>query len=380
MVRLAALGLAAVGLGCEVAPSIAAGSGSSDDGRVDAATVATDATTTTGGESTTGAEPAPDACASACVDLDHDPGRELCYACRCKHAFDDWLPSPEQLQCDRAEPIVTYEADLSTPEGAWVPAGIGVTHCANPSIFTGSCAQHSRLGQLEHGDVMVRWICRDPYLDLDGRLLYHDVAVIGQNVRTGVACFWDDVDDVTHGDDLPPLDLEQATAAQRAEFGAKFYVTEGENCTPCHDHDPFIYTPYLASTDWRSVAMDRGPYGLVGLDGHVRATGARHLVSPRASPCTSCHRLGDGKTCTTLAADALGAAKEAQYEAAVLDAMLPGSPRWWMAYWMPGAGAPITDEQEWHARFDDARAHVLACCETPGENVGDCEWADVPAR
>ena len=101
MVRLAGLGLAALGLACEVTSSIAAGSGSSDDGRVDAAT---DATTTTGGDGTTDAEPAPDACASACVDLDHDPGRELCYACRCKDAFDDWLPSPEQLQCDRAAP------------------------------------------------------------------------------------------------------------------------------------------------------------------------------------------------------------------------------------------------------------------------------------
>lgn len=368
--------LAVFVLACEAAPSVA---GSTDAGHVDGTTLASEDEASAGDDGTTVSEPVPDACASACADVDHDPGRELCYACRCKAAFDDWLPGPGELQCDLAAPIVTYEADLTTPEGAWVPAGIGATRCANPSIFTGSCAQHSRLGQLEHGDVMVRWICRDPYLELDGRLLYHDVAVIGHNVRTGVACFWDDIDDVTHGDDLPPLDLEQATPAQREAFAAKFYVTEGDNCTPCHDHDPFVYTPYLASTGWRSVASDRGPYGLVGLDGRVRATGARHLVSPRASPCTGCHRLGDGKTCTSLAADALGAAKDEHHEAAVIDAMLPGSPRWWMAYWMPGPASPVTDAEQWHARFDDARAHVLACCERPGEDIDDCEWADVPA-
>ncbi|HWB78096.1 MAG TPA: hypothetical protein VG755_24195 [Nannocystaceae bacterium] len=318
------------------------------------------------------------ACSEACADTSNEAGISRCYACRCKVAFDDWLPAREELQCGVATPIVTYTVDTSSPEVTLAPAPIGSTRCANTSLFTGSCTPGSRVGQLEHGDVMVRWICRDPYLDLDGRVLYHDVGIIGQNVRTGAACFWDDINDVTHDDDLPQLDLETASAEDRARFEENFYFTDGENCTSCHDHDPFIYTPYLQSTNWKTVAAAKGPYGLLDLEGEVRATGNLHLVSPRAAPCTSCHRLGNEKTCTTLAPDALAAAKDDTYEQAVLDAAQPGSPHWRLAYWMPNDN--VADFGGWQALYEDARAHILACCATPGEDVGDCRWEAVPAQ
>src|SRR5690606_5365488 len=131
---------------------------------------------------------------------------------------------------------------------------------------------------------------------------------------------------------------------------------------------------------WKAVASIDTPYSLVGLDGGPRETGNLHLVSPRAAPCTGCHRLGSEKTCTTLAADALGAAKAPTYEAAVSDAMTPGSPYWRLAYWMPDATREVRDFADWNAMFEDARDHILTCCESPGENVGDCEWAAVPAE
>jgi hypothetical protein len=28
----------------------------------------------------------------------------------------------------------------------------------------------------------------------------------------------------------------------------------------------------------------------------------------------------------------------------------------------------------------DAAEHILACCESPGQNVGDCRWEPVPAE
>lgn len=354
--------------GCEVASSVAADepATSSSTNNADSSSNSDDASA-----------PPVDACDDSCADTTSDPGKALCYACRCKAAFDDWLPSREELQCSNAAPIVAYQADLSTPEATLVPAPFAATSCANTSLFTGSCTQGSKVGQLAHDDVMVRWICRDPYLDVDGRVLYADVGIVGQNVRTGVACFWDDVDDVTHEDDMPPLDLHAASVEERARWDETFYYTEGDNCTPCHDADPFVYTPYLQSTPWTSVAAAKGPYSLLGLDGSLRATGLVHLVSPRAVACTSCHRLGSEKSCTTLAPDALGAAKDPTYEQAILDAAQPGSPHWRLAYWMPET-TPVADFAQWEALFADARAHILACCEAPGENAGDCEWAPIP--
>lgn len=340
-------------------------------------------TSTDAGEldgSSTGEPPSADACADACLDLASQEGIATCHACRCKVAFDDWLPPVEALQCASAEPIVTYHAELSDTGYVLEPTGLGATDCANPSLLTGSCRQGSKLGRLTHGDTTVYWICRDPYLDLDGTVLYHDVAIVGQNTRTGAACFWDDVNDVTHEDDMPPLDLLEATEAERARSIEVFEHNDGTGCVTCHDHDPFLYTPYLQSTPWTSVAADKGPYHLVDLQGVPRSTEVMHLVSPQADPCTSCHRIGSNNTCSYFAPDSLGHSKIDAYEPEVHAAAEPGSPHWALAYWMPTATPAVADFADWEAMFAEAREHVLRCCEAPGIDGDGCEWAPVPVE
>jgi hypothetical protein len=321
-----------------------------------------------------------DACADACADVGGDEGSALCHACRCKVAFDDWLPAPGELQCATATPIVTYHAEVSSGMATLEPAPINAVSCANPSLLTGSCRPGSRLGRLQHDDVVVQWICRDVSLDLDGSLLFHDVAIIGHNVRTGATCFWDDVDDVTHEDDLANLDLSEAAPQARARHLAQFDLVDPSVCTKCHDHDPFVYTPYLASTGWVSVAADKGPYSTVSLEREPAPVDASHLVSEAASPCLSCHRLGSNNTCGRFAGDAMGLNKDGYYEAAVRDAAEPGSPYWTLAHWMPTASLPIADYTAWLDTFGDARDHILACCEAPGVDAGACRWAPVPAQ
>lgn len=318
------------------------------------------------------------ACAEACSDTSTDRGRKLCYACRCKVAFDGWLPGVEALQCSNAEPIVTYRADVSTSEVVLEPIPIYAAECSNPSFLTGSCLPGSRLGQLAHGDVVFEWICREPYLGAAGEILYHDVAIIGHNTRTGATCFWDDVDDVTHADGLPPLDLLEATEEERARFDEMFSFTDGEVCVKCHDHDPFLYTPYLQSTRWTSFAARKGPYARVDLDGRLRPTGNWHLVSPQAAACTSCHRIGSAGMCARFVRDSFGEATSPSHEQAVRDAGQPGSPHWRLAYWMPTEDVALTDFAQWLAQFGDARDHILECCAAPGEDVGDCRWEPVP--
>src|SRR5690606_13264759 len=106
----------------------------------------------------TDAPPTTDPCADACLDLATPEGGALCHSCRCKIALDDWLPSTDELQCSHGEPIVTCHAELSETDYTLVPTAPGATHCANPSLLTGSCRQGSTLGQLTHGDVSMAWI------------------------------------------------------------------------------------------------------------------------------------------------------------------------------------------------------------------------------
>lgn len=331
--------------------------------------------------SSTGEPFVPIDCTEYCTDTTSDAGVMLCYSCRCKAAFDNWLPTRDEVQCSTATDIVTYHADLSSPDVVLEPAPDDVGTCANPSLLTGSCRQGSKLGQLQHEDVMLRWICRDPYLDDDGTVIYEDMGLIGQNVRTGATCFWDDIDNVTHDDDMPPLDLLEASEEERAHFLEVFYFVDGSGtCKDCHDHDPFVYTPYLQSTSWITVAANKGPYSFVNLNGTGKATGNKHLVSPQANPCLACHRMGSENTCATFAQDSLAAHKGAAYEQEVLDAAEPGSPHWKLAYWMPSEALPIPDYETWLTTFETAREHILQCCNSPGQDVGDCKWQPVPAQ
>ncbi len=380
-----ALVVGVVGCQGELPPGAGIGNGAESSGEgTDADGTDADGTDVDEAEGSSTGEPAPpDACADACLDLASQAGIATCHSCRCKAAFDDWLPSVDELQCANAEPIVTYHAELSDAGYALQPAPIGSMRCANPSLLTGSCRRGSKLGHVTHGDVSVYWICRDPYLDLDGSVLYEDMAVVGQNTRTGATCFWDDVNDVTHEDDAPPLDLLAATEEERARSIEVFTYNDGSGCITCHDHDPFIYTPHLQSTGWTSVAAAKGPYHLVDLRGTPRPTGVMHLVSPKADPCTSCHRLGSAETCSYFAPDSLASHKITAYESEVHAAAEPGSPYWPLAYWMPSAAsgvADFADFADWEAAYAEARDHVLQCCEAPGIDQGDCEWAPVPVE
>ena len=318
----------------------------------------------------------PDACDIACEGPTTETEIAACHSCQCKVAFDDWLPTVDDLQCGNAEPIVVYHASDAVLETAAPSA----THCANPSLFTGSCRQGSKLGRIREGDVAFYWICRDPYLDLDGSVIYEDMAAIGHNLRTGATCFWDDVDDTTHDDDLPSFDVADAPEQTRSEFVGRVNPVDGTVCVGCHDHDPFLYTPYLQSTGWESFAAHRGPYSLVDLDGAPRPTGTKHLVSPDAAPCTACHRIGSAGTCERFARDAFASDKASAYQLEVLEAAEPGSAHWQLAYWMPSSEFAVSDFAGWLSTFGNARDHILKCCESPGENVDGCVWEPVPAE
>ena len=91
-------------------------SGESSDGAVDS--------------SSTGEPFVPIDCTEACADTMSDAGVMLCYSCRCKGAFDNWLPTPEEVQCSTATDIVT---PLTTVNIDWGPMN-RITARYRPSI------------------------------------------------------------------------------------------------------------------------------------------------------------------------------------------------------------------------------------------------------
>jgi hypothetical protein len=326
--------------------------------------------------------PAPVDCTQHCTSIQTPADEARCYACQCKAAMDGWLPGPDELQCSRGDPIEVFTADFS---GVLTPVLREVTTCANPSLLYGTCAPGGTLGQLTHGDVSVKWICRRNAFRADFRAPdapYDDVGAIFYNARTGASCWFDDMDGTgLAGDNWPVLDLTRPDADVEAWLSF-FYHSEGHGCVGCHDNDPFLYTPFLGAIDWRDGPWTSGSFRLVTKSGALEPTGARHLVSPEAGACTACHRITSTATCDAWAPDSIGATKGYGHqdivEAAAGDL---DSPLWSLGTWMPPGAS---DAEAWRADHGDAARLVTHCCRRPGEDrpaVGGtpaCVWEDMP--
>jgi hypothetical protein len=389
------LGLLAVllAVGCEEAAPPAGEAGTSGGGTSDTEDSVGTTSATTTSQPTTSAESSSSSdgessssdsdgwvdidCSEHCDAPDTEGKQMLCYACRCKNAMDGFMPSPEQLQCSRAEELTIYTADVSGPEPQLVPLEGDATSCANPALLTERCGPGSRLGQLQEGDIFVKWICRDPDPDTG---IFADAGAIMYNARNGATCYFDDVDFVTGMDDWPHLDFDESDQANFEDYVAKFYFTDGASCsTDCHDADPFIYTPYFQSVAWVTGNYVIQPYGRVNLEGELDAIDASHLVSPEVLECRQCHRLGSAAGCDLLGPDALGEYKNGATEQAVVDATEPGSPHWKLAYWMPN-GREIESFAMWTKTYGEAKERLTQCCEQPGVDTPGCDWEPIPTE
>ena len=335
-------------------------------------------------------------CTAACADTSTSAGTAVCYSCQCKAAMDGWLPSQDEYQCANGEEIVIYTAG---EDGALTAVDADVTTCANPTLLYGTCTPGGRLGQLTHGTVTAKWICRrNQYvagaID-DETLPYDDVGLILHNSRNGASCWFDDNDHTgIAGRNMPDIDLTKDNPENQAQFLGYYYYTDGKSCTRCHDNDPFNYTPYLQSVHWQAGAYTSSGFTRVALDSAPSGTYAEnntsHLVSAGADACTSCHRISSGATCSTWAPDSYGVTKAPGTEDRVFTASADAnSPLWWLGTWMPytGDGQPTPpDHEAWEARYGLARDTIQACCARPGVNTFDdngapvCEWEPTPTE
>jgi hypothetical protein len=192
------------------------------------------------------------------------------------------------------------------------------------------------------------------------------MGVIGHNPTTGATCFWTALDEKRTDGVMPALDVSDGDSNKLdALAGSMQLAYEGDKCVACHDGDPFVYTPHLEGVwRWDTDAYRFGPYNQVRIVGPPTSIPHRHLVSAEASPCTSCHRLADGRTCDTFVPSSAGTVnKDLPYQPELRASRS-------LARWMPHPSGT------WGPSQDAAVAHIATCCASP--NAPGCRWEPIP--
>jgi hypothetical protein len=343
-------------------------------------------------------------CANACANTTSDESWAVCWSCKCKQAMDGWLPKPEEIGCGAGKELEIFTMEEPSSEesdaadgGANGPRLKKVTtpvdKCLNPDRLRNDCTPGSRLVQVEHGDIYGKAICkRESFLPnyQDMSIPFTETGIILHNNRTGATCFYDDWDNVVSGQNQPDIDLTNGEPAKVRTFLDTYYRHEGEECISCHDNDPFMYSPHLSTAGWKPPARYTfGPYHLVSTKNVAPKSVHKHLVSPAARACTSCHRISDGRTCSKWVDDAVGSPSIASLQSwmtrdngkwgVVVDER---GFKWSYPFWMGdfnymfASQTPPSTEQAWNDKYGAALDIISTCCKNP--NAPGCEWKDIP--
>ena len=239
--------------------------------------------------------------------------------------------------------------------------------CKNPALIElmpaeQACTPGSRLGQIVTPSAIFRFLCRRAP---EGGV-YDDIGIIGYQPKTGATCFWTSLDEKRTDGVIPALDVTDGDPKKLDALGRTMQLAyEGDKCVTCHDGDPFLYTPFLEGAwQWDTDVYRFGPYKQVRMAGPPTAIPHKHLVSDEASPCTTCHRIADGRSCDTFVPSSAGTIDEdLPYQEELRHART-------LARWMPRS--PMT----WGPSQDAAVAHIATCCASPASP--SCRWAPIP--
>ncbi len=302
-------------------------------------------------------------CERACAKANDDEREKtICHACRCKEALGE-LPTPDVITCARGVEVPIYRLE----NGRAVETKQNAATCKNPALIElmpseQACTPGSRFGQVVTETAIFRFLCRRAP---DGAA-FDDMAVIGHNPKTGATCFWTSIDEQRTDGVMPPLDVTDGDEKKLdAQARSMQLAYEGDKCVTCHDDDPYVFSPYLEGVwPWATDAYRFGPYKQVRIAGPPTPIPHKHLVSDEASACTTCHRIGGGRTCDTFVPSSAG----------VVDEDLPYQPELRrsreLARWMPH---PLGT---WGPAQESSVAHIRKCCASP--DAPGCRWAPVP--
>jgi hypothetical protein len=207
---------------------------------------------------------------------------------------------------------------------------------------------------------------------------FNDIAIIGNNPRTGQTCFFQNKENV--GNDgskvVHPADVARSSAIWPA--------TPSSYCTKnCHAADAFVHSPWIdraKKADGKTIVPKMGehpdylisnlemPYRLI--NGSAQGFSVpKQLVSEGAAACTTCHRVA-GKAFAEFAEWSTG--KGDAYFQKITDSHKTFP----QAFWMPPRLDGLTAENFAESRYGKAVAHIRKCMDN--ESDPECEFADVP--
>jgi hypothetical protein len=127
-------------------------------------------------------------------------------------------------------------------------------------------------------------------------------------------------------------------------------------CTLCHDSGPFMYSPYIAQT----TQLPGDPFGKY----QPRAIGGQQAfkywpqpfaISTRGNTCTTCHRMGNLKSCSLATLQATGRAPQ--------NGGNEWSKQFPQSHWMsPGN---LHSRAQWDQVFAKSLKEIADCCANP---------------
>lgn len=278
-------------------------------------------------------------------------------------------------------PMTVSKADGSVDKPREGTVGV----CDQPQYIYSLCEAGPRVAQRTN-DEGTRWVllCRKSIGGYASNQ-YNDIAMIGHNPFTGKTCFFQNaLYSKTDGSKVPhPADK---TKSQNLWSGVHGGLGSGIECSQCHDADPFIHSPWIdgaKDAQGRPIVPKMGidpdlaigandtPYSLVNAKGQGWKY-ERQIVSPEASPCLKCHRMGSGRWTESWISRLDGT--DSSWTNITTAKFNQASHK----YWMPPDVAFDTDQAWTTSEFAAALNFIKKC----GQNSSDpsCIWKDIPTK
>jgi hypothetical protein len=286
----------------------------------------------------------------------------------------------------------TYSCMDSTPIPMTVTDANGVVtqppgqadKCDKPEYIYSMCEQGPRVAERTNADG-THWVllCRKSKGGLASSE-FNDIAMIGHNPFTGKTCFFQNaLYDKTDGAHVPhPGDREKS---QNLWSGVHGGLGSGIECSHCHDNDPFIHSPWIdgaldaqghpvvpkmgVDPDF-AIGYNDAPYSIVNAKAQSW-TMEKSLVSPEASACTKCHRIGSGRWLDWVSRlDG----SDSYFKGVTTDAYLQFAKLHWMP---PDLAAENLTEANWaDSKYAKAINFIKAC----GQNASACRFSPIPQQ
>jgi len=227
--------------------------------------------------------------------------------------------------------------------------------CDRPAMAPNNdfpCAPYSRALLLRDDTVQVSAYCRQKTLRSAASAWYDEIDVIVHSRVNGATCWFSATAKTAkgiNGTKVPP----PVSPGAETFWDPPAQTVKG-NCVNCHDSDPWMYSPFLGQTN----QYPADPFGYyTNAIGPFRAWLEPSAITARGNNCSSCHRIGNMKTCSDGIQQAIGNPKFP----------IAGADKWAKTYphshWMP-PGNSLTLAQ-WRVTYDTAIRELERCCAKP---------------